>query len=72
MRNFGSSLNHTRAWAYGPTNIWRGGGGKKGGGEGGGGTEFRPNGEHNLFVTRPLQGEKLNCCSAYFLTVVDE
>ena len=26
----------------------------------GGQTEFCPNGEHNLFVTRPRQGEKNN------------
>ena len=26
----------------------------------GGQTEFYPNGEHNLFVTRPRQGEKNN------------
>ena len=38
----------------------------------GGQTEFCPNGENNLFVTRPRQGEKIimNYCSV-FLTVVD-
>ena len=35
---------------------------------GGGQTEFCPNGECNLFVTRPRQGEKiiLNYCRAFF------
>ena len=39
----------------------------------GGQTEFCPNGENNLVVTRPRQGEKIimNYCSACFLTVVD-
>ena len=34
----------------------------------GGQTEFCPNGENNLFVTRPRQGEKIimNYCSACF------
>ena len=34
----------------------------------GGQTEFCPNGENNLFVTRPRQGEKIimNYCTACF------
>ena len=39
----------------------------------GGQTEFCPNGEHNLFVTRPRQGEKNNneLLQCLFLMVVD-
>ena len=39
----------------------------------GGQTEFCPNGEHNLFVMRPRQGEKNNneLLQCLFLTVVD-
>ena len=39
----------------------------------GGKTEFCPNGEHKLFVTRPRQGEKMILCywTAYFLTIVE-
>ena len=39
----------------------------------GGQTEFCPNGERKLFVTRPRQGEKkiMNCCRAYVLTVIE-
>ena len=39
----------------------------------GGQTEFCPNGEHNLFVTRPRQRDKNNneLLQCLFLTVVD-
>ena len=40
---------------------------------GGGQTEFCPNGERKLSVTRTRQGGKkiMNYCRAYFLTVVE-
>ena len=34
-------------------------------------TEFCPNGEHNLFVTWPRQGEKKELLQCPFVTVVD-